>query len=198
MDRERNGRSARRVLVAGAGALGTVLGGFLRRAGHAVTLLGRSVHMEAIRLTQANYRDIAAHALETFPDECCGVVIQRQGRQEIVRVKNVQGERHAKDPASFPRTALTAYIMGPEVAPTLIEHERGSLVIEAFYHSHPQHDAYFSTEDCKQAMPWGDEPNYPDAGQIVISIYDRQVEEVKAFRWNQGKRDFIGTSLKVL
>ncbi|MGH7856759.1 MAG: ketopantoate reductase family protein, partial [Candidatus Binatia bacterium] len=40
---------ARRVLVAGAGGLGSVFGGFLRRAGHDVTLLGRPAHLEAIR-----------------------------------------------------------------------------------------------------------------------------------------------------
>lgn len=38
----------RRVLVAGAGALGLVFGGLLRRAGYAVTLLGRAAHTEAI------------------------------------------------------------------------------------------------------------------------------------------------------
>jgi 2-dehydropantoate 2-reductase len=38
-----------RVLVAGAGALGSVFGGFLRAAGHEVTLLGRVAHLEAIR-----------------------------------------------------------------------------------------------------------------------------------------------------
>ena len=37
------------MLVAGAGALGSVLGGFLQRAGHDVTLLGRAAHLEAIR-----------------------------------------------------------------------------------------------------------------------------------------------------
>ncbi len=37
-----------RILVAGAGALGTVFGGFLAAAGHDVTLLGRAAHMEAI------------------------------------------------------------------------------------------------------------------------------------------------------
>ncbi len=37
-----------RVLVAGAGALGSVFGGFLRRAGVAVTLLGRAAHLAAI------------------------------------------------------------------------------------------------------------------------------------------------------
>jgi len=42
-----------RVLVVGAGALGSVFGAFLRRAGDDVTLLGRPAHLEAI----------AAHAL---------------------------------------------------------------------------------------------------------------------------------------
>jgi 2-dehydropantoate 2-reductase len=37
-----------RVLVAGAGALGSVFGGFLRCAGHEVTLLGRAAHLDAI------------------------------------------------------------------------------------------------------------------------------------------------------
>jgi 2-dehydropantoate 2-reductase len=37
-----------RVLIAGAGALGLVFGGFLRRAGHHVTLLGRGAHLDAV------------------------------------------------------------------------------------------------------------------------------------------------------
>ena len=38
-----------RILIAGCGALGSMYGGFLRRAGHDVTLLGRPQHLEAIR-----------------------------------------------------------------------------------------------------------------------------------------------------
>ncbi len=37
-----------RVLVAGAGALGSLYGGFLRRAGHDVALVGRRPHLDAI------------------------------------------------------------------------------------------------------------------------------------------------------
>ena len=37
-----------RILIAGAGALGSVFGGFLRKAGHQVTLLGRAWHLDAI------------------------------------------------------------------------------------------------------------------------------------------------------
>jgi 2-dehydropantoate 2-reductase len=37
-----------RMLVMGAGAMGTVAGGFMARAGHEVTLIGRAAHMQAI------------------------------------------------------------------------------------------------------------------------------------------------------
>src|SRR5579883_2961173 len=36
------------ILIAGAGALGSVIGGMLRAAGHRVCLLGRKDHLEAI------------------------------------------------------------------------------------------------------------------------------------------------------
>ena len=38
-----------RILVFGAGAIGSVLGGFLAKAGHDVTLLGRAWHLDAVR-----------------------------------------------------------------------------------------------------------------------------------------------------
>ena len=38
-----------RVLILGAGALGSVLGGFLAKAGHDVTLLGRAWHLDVVR-----------------------------------------------------------------------------------------------------------------------------------------------------
>ena len=38
-----------RILIFGAGAIGSVVGGFMAKAGHAVTLVGRQPHMDAIR-----------------------------------------------------------------------------------------------------------------------------------------------------
>jgi 2-dehydropantoate 2-reductase len=46
--RDARNKDHRRILIAGAGALGSVFGGFLRRGGHAVTLLGRAAHLDAI------------------------------------------------------------------------------------------------------------------------------------------------------
>ena len=38
----------RRILIAGAGAIGSVMGAMLRRAGHEVAMLGRKAHLDAI------------------------------------------------------------------------------------------------------------------------------------------------------
>jgi hypothetical protein len=61
------------------------------------------------------------------------------------------------------------------------------LRIEAFYHSHPQHDAYFSAEDRKQATV----SELPRGGTGVISVYGRAVKSVKAFAWNDQACDFV-------
>ena len=151
----------------------------------------------SLAITQASFDALQAHARETYPEECCGMIIERGGREEVVRVTNEQNKRHAEDPVQFPRTAATAYRMGDEAAPVLIGEGRGELRLRAFYHSHPDHDAYFSAEDRTQAMGGWDEPNYPDAAQIVVSVRERVIKATKAFAWDAGVRDFVEVTLVV-
>lgn len=137
------------------------------------------------------------HARSTFPEECCGFVVEEAGQLRVVPVTNVQNAKHAAHPDQFPRTAAIAYTMGPEAAPVLVAHDRGDLVIRVIYHSHPQHAAYFSAEDRAQATVW-DEPSYPDAAQIVLSVIDGEVRDAKAFCWSDPARDFIEIPLEVV
>ena len=141
---------------------------------------------------------LTAQACATYPDECCGMVIVRGGREEAVPVANIQDQLHAADPAQFPRTARNAYTMGPEAGPVLIAAERGALQLRAFYHSHPDHDAYFSEEDRRQALGAWDEPGYPDAAHIVVSVRNREVGTIAVFAWNAAWRDFVQVPLTVV
>jgi proteasome lid subunit RPN8/RPN11 len=150
--------------------------------------------VNALRITAASQAAIAAHAAAGYPDEACGFVVQRAGAEEVVPVANVQNERHAADPTL--RDARTAYTMGKDAVPIVTGHERGDLVIHAIFHSHPDHDAYFSAEDRKQATVW-DEPSYPDAGQIVVSVRDGEVKAMKAFAWDAALRDYREVALVV-
>lgn len=47
--RDKVGTTSLRILVVGAGAMGSAIGGFMGAAGHTVTLVGREAHMRAIR-----------------------------------------------------------------------------------------------------------------------------------------------------
>src|SRR5215468_6969185 len=149
-----------------------------------------------ITITRSTYDDITAHAVEAFPSECCGFIIEQSGVERVVRVSNMQDKLHALDPVTYPRSSAIAYSMGKEQLPILRGHDRGDLVIRAIYHSHPQHDAYFSEEDRRNAAPGG-EPTFPSAGQIVISVYDRVAKGAKAFRWNADKKEYAEVDFEV-
>lgn len=148
-----------------------------------------------IHLHAHTWDALCRHAQEIFPDECCGVIVQSAAGEEVRRITNIQNAMHAKDPQVYPRDATTAYVMEPkELLAVLRAADSGSVTIKAFYHSHPNHDAYFSAEDKTQAM-FGDEPSYPNAVYLVISLYEREVRTIRAYAWNEEVRDFVETEL---
>src|SRR5215831_1179774 len=146
---------------------------------------------DSMRLSEAAWTEISRHAQDTFPEECCGVILSDGRSDRAHRLQNKQNSLHALDPLTYPRTAEIAYAMDPLELEAVIQqaHSNGEK-LKAFYHSHPNHDAYFSAEDKSFACPFG-EPSYPDTAQIVISIYNRAVKIILAFAWSQEKNDFI-------
>jgi proteasome lid subunit RPN8/RPN11 len=147
--------------------------------------------LTTLTLTQKVWDQISRHAMEAFPEECCGVVLDHGDRDEVRRCTNIQNKLHALDPESYPRDATIAYAMDPKEL-ELIINEAGTngAKVKAFYHSHPGHEAYFSQEDKAFATPFG-EPSYPESAQIVISIYDRVIKRISAYAWNSEKKDFV-------
>jgi proteasome lid subunit RPN8/RPN11 len=148
-----------------------------------------------IHLQPQTWDTICLHAQESFPEECCGVILITDGVEKAHRITNIQNAMHANDPQSYPRDATIAYFMEPkELLAVLREVDNGKAILKAFYHSHPNHDAYFSAEDKARAL-FGDEPSYPDAVYVVISVYDRAVRTIRAYIWEEGKKDFVETDL---
>ena len=149
-----------------------------------------------LTLTQKAWEEISHHAIETFPEECCGVILDDSTTNEVRRCRNIQNQLHALDPESYPRNATIAYAMDPKELESIIrEAEATGTKMKAFYHSHPNHEAYFSQEDKAFATPFG-EPTYPESAQIVISIYDRVIKRISAYAWAQEKKDFVEIPLK--
>lgn len=144
-----------------------------------------------------------AHAVEGFPEEVCGVVFATPNGQVVRRLTNIQNELHAQDPEQFPRTATTAYYMDSR---ELYEVERQARepgwTVHVFYHSHPQHDAYFSPTDRAQAsytdpVDGSRGPTYPGTTWLVVAVYDRVVRDSQVYAWDDRTQDFTPTEFVV-
>ena len=150
-----------------------------------------------MKISPKDLHDVRRHCREEYPHEGCGVVVSlSDGSTRVLRVRNIQDEMHSRDPVAYPRTARHAYYGHPADLFAAIEQgEAEGCSIVAFYHSHPDHDSYFSAEDIAQATPYG-EPSYPGALQLVVSVYDRSVRDIKAFAWSADAGSYVETALE--
>ena len=151
-----------------------------------------------LQVARRTLDEIDCHAAESYPRECCGVVVGDGVREQVRRIDNIQDRIHADDPAAHPRDARTAYFMDPQqLYVALRDAERHSSPIRVFYHSHPDHGAYFSDEDKARAMAW-DEPAYPGACYLVVSVVAGRVADRLAVLWDPDRREFIPADLEVV
>jgi proteasome lid subunit RPN8/RPN11 len=155
------------------------------------------VNRATIKLASLNA--IVALAEREFPHECCGFIIGDAAVEEVRPITNIQNRKHAEDPAAFPRDARTAFLMEPkEHLAVLNEVDRRKLELRAVYHSHPDHDAYFSATDRAQACSFDpDEPDYPDTAYIVMSVRGGKFVRAAAFAWDPAQKEFVETALEV-
>lgn len=137
---------------------------------------------------------IRAHLESSYPEEGCGCLLSDQkGNWYLRPCTNIQNALHHQDPSTYPRDAKTAYFIDPqEILEISRETESLGRTIHAWYHSHPDHPAFFSEEDRKYALieDWN-EPLYPQAFYLVYSVRHGVVVEVKAFAWNEKYREFL-------
>jgi len=135
-----------------------------------------------VRIPARVLNELCAHARASDPEECCGLVVGdvRHRYGQAVRFQNVMSQRHAEDPLIFPRDNTTAYYMSEkDVLTVQQEAEERGCAVTAVYHSHVGAGAYLSEIDLAYArhplFP------FPGADQIVLSVFEHQVREMKIF-----------------
>ena len=126
---------------------------------------------------------IETQARAEYPSECCGLLVEENGRLRAIPCKNLQDEMHAKHPDDFTRTSATAYFIDPKI---IMENADN---LRCIYHSHPDHGAYFSDEDQLVAAPFG-EPNFPGVSYLVVSVMGGEVADKKVFTWDDTSEQF--------
>jgi len=147
-------------------------------------------------VTAEELEAIRRQALEEYPRESCGVILEQGRLRRILRCRNIQDALHAKDPQRHPRDARTAYFIDPQDLLRIGRLEGEGFAIAVIYHSHVDAGAYFSPTDRQQALIGG-EPTYPSATYLVTSVVGGRVEAVAGFRWSVRERDFIPVELGV-
>lgn len=136
-----------------------------------------------MRLTQETVAAMRRQAIAEYPSECCGIVTGTAARQHVHPCRNRQDELHARDPERHPRTSREAYdIDRNEMERIFAEAAAAGEQVVALYHSHIDCDAYFSRMDREVQTVFG-EPEFPEAMQVVVSVQQGEVREIKGFRW---------------
>ena len=103
-----------------------------------------------IHLGYKDYEALRAHGEETYPHECCGVMLGKSADDgnhvaEIVRAGNTRTD-----------SAHNRYNIAPqELIKAQREGRKAGLDIVGFYHSHPDHPAQWSSTDFAEAHWFG-------------------------------------------
>jgi len=147
-----------------------------------------------MKLDRHIIEQIHKHALDEYPLECCGIITGGSDRQTVHVCRNIQNSLHKEDPSRYPRDARIAYMIDRSEFNGIVSAagKKGESVL-AFYHSHPEHGAYFSEEDHAAQTVFG-EPEFPDALHVVVSVINRAVSDMKCFKWDSRVRAFISVS----
>lgn len=116
---------------------------------------------------------IRHHAAETYPDECCGALIAREGRIiEAFRLPNTTTEgarrRFQIAPSDYRLSEQRAQV------------QQG--VLAGFYHSHPDHPARPSAHDLAQA--------WPNLTYVIIAVEAGTPGEITAWRLRDDRSAF--------
>jgi proteasome lid subunit RPN8/RPN11 len=100
-----------------------------------------------LRIHYDQYEALRAHGEETYPNECCGVLLGKNVTgagnhvQQIVRAGNTRTD-----------SAHNRYHIAPRELVKIQRQARGlGLDIVGFYHSHPDHPAQWSQTDFAEA-----------------------------------------------
>jgi proteasome lid subunit RPN8/RPN11 len=104
-----------------------------------------------LKITQSAYLSLRQHGEETYPHECCGVLLghfEDDGSKMVVHVARCRNTRADSPQNRYnidPRELIRIQREG---------RERGEDIV-GFYHSHPDHPAQWSSTDLAEAHWFG-------------------------------------------
>jgi proteasome lid subunit RPN8/RPN11 len=153
-----------------------------------------------LNIPKSVLESIHAHALECYPDECCGFIsgpaaepLQLAATQREV---NEADKFHKLDPQTFPRTARTYFKINElRAARAFDQGDKSGAPIKVIYHSHCDAGAYFSAED--SATFASDNQLMWPCAFVVVSVQAGRVADTKLWVHAPGTNEFRESTLSV-
>lgn len=133
--------------------------------------------MSRVVIAAADLEAMSRHGEASYPEECCGVLIGRAGREETVveRVIPVRNERLDSRHNRFlihPETVLAAHQEARALGRDVV----------GYYHSHPDHPARPSDFDREHA--------WPGLSYVIVAVAGGQAAEARSWRLADDRRRF--------
>jgi proteasome lid subunit RPN8/RPN11 len=128
---------------------------------------------------------VAAHAVHTYPAECCGLLLGVRGAGDVVHVIDVAESRNFASQRDRFEIDPQLWL---DVTRSL---GQGTREIIGHYHSHPDGAAAPSALDLTSA--WDETQNW-----LIVAVADGVVDDVKAYRLAAGQRQFKAIPLRIV
>ncbi len=131
-----------------------------------------------ILISKTELDEIIRHALETYPEECCGLLVGKKEDNKkvvtkVIRSKNVyigdRRRRYVVDPLDIYNVEKVA--------------EKHGLMFIGVYHSHPDYPARPSAYDAEIA--------WPSISYLIVSIYNKKFDRVTAWFFDNKNKEFL-------
>jgi proteasome lid subunit RPN8/RPN11 len=141
-----------------------------------------------LKVTQKEYAEIRRHGEETYPHECCGVLLgQVDGDVRTVTSTARCGNTRRDSPQNRyhidPKELIRIQRQG---------RERGEDVI-GFYHSHPDHPAHWSQTDLAEA-------HWIGCSYVITQVAQGKADVTNSFALtgtDEANKAFVGEKVEV-
>jgi len=135
--------------------------------------------MDRLVLLHRHRLVVERHAVTTYPEECCGVLMGRPlgdgGGTLVERLRPVDNERQ--------ESRGNRYLMHPEtVLAAEKEARKLGLDVVGYYHSHPDHPSRPSEFDREHA--------WPGISYLIVSVQGGEVADARSWRLRDDRESF--------
>ena len=138
-----------------------------------------------LKISQRIIDDISEHSKETYPEECCGLLVGRDNGDDRVIVEAHRAENVAEE------RRHERYLIDPKKHLEVDKATRGRGVdIVGFYHSHPDYPSRPSDFDTEIAP-------MPGYSYLIASVEKDGVVSVRSWIMPDGEDKFVEEEMKI-